>query len=87
LEEWLAGTNPTNAASSLRLNLLPVSNGFMLDWPSVAGKTYLLERSTNLMTGFDSIVLSNIIATAPTNTATAPITLPGAQFYRVGVQQ
>jgi subtilisin family serine protease len=87
LEEWLAGTNPTNAASSLRLNLLPVSNGFMLDWPSVAGKTYLLERSTNLMTGFDSIVLSNIIATPPTNTATAPITLPGAQFYRVGVQQ
>jgi subtilisin family serine protease len=87
LGEWLAGTNPTNAASSLRLTLLPVSNGFMLHWPSVAGKTYLLERSTNLMTGFDSIILSNIIATPPTNTATDPIILPGAQFYRVGVQQ
>lgn len=86
LGEWLAGTNPTNAASSLRLTLLPVSNGFMLHWPSVAGKTYLLERSTNLLTGFDSIVLSNIIATPPTNTATDPIILPGAQFYRIGVQ-
>jgi hypothetical protein len=54
----------------------------------VAGKNYWLERSTNLLTGFNAIVNTNIAATAPTNTLTDPAILPGsARFYRVGVEQ
>jgi subtilisin family serine protease len=90
LAEWLAGTNPTNAASSLRLTLLSDSNsnGVVLSWPSVAGKTYWLARSTNLSTGFDSTVFTNIAATAPTNTETDAAILPSSdRFYRVGVEQ
>jgi hypothetical protein len=90
LAEWVAGTNPTNAASCLRLTLLSAgnSNGIVLSWPSVAGKTYSLERTTNLLTGFDSILYTNIITTAPTNTATDTAVLPGsARFYRVSVQK
>ncbi|MFZ1074729.1 MAG: hypothetical protein WAO21_15005, partial [Verrucomicrobiia bacterium] len=57
-------------------------------WPSVAGKYYWLERSTNLLTGFNSVVQTNIAATAPTNAATDTAVLPGkTRFYRVGVEQ
>jgi subtilisin family serine protease len=90
LAEWIAGTNPTNAASNLRLTLVSATNAnnVVLRWPSVAGKNYWLERSTNLVTGFNSIVATNIAATAPTNTQTDTAVLPGStRFYRVGVQQ
>jgi subtilisin family serine protease len=89
LAEWLAGTNPTNASSCLRLMALPFknSNAFVVSWPSVAGKYYRLERATNLLTGFNSVVQTNIAATAPTNTETDTAVLPGkARFYRVGVE-
>jgi subtilisin family serine protease len=90
LQEWLAGTNPTNASSCLRLIAIPANNpnAFVVRWPSVAGKYYRLERATNLLTGFNSVVQTNIAATAPTNTATDTAVLPGkARFYRVGVEQ
>ena len=91
LEEWLAGTNPTNASSCLRLIAIPSNintNAFVVRWPSVAGKYYWLERATNLLTGFNSVVQTNIAATAPTNTATDTAILPGnTRFYRVGVEQ
>ncbi|MGA2240861.1 MAG: S8 family serine peptidase [Verrucomicrobiota bacterium] len=90
LAEWLAGTNPTNASSYLRLMARPSgnTNAFVVRWPSVAGKYYRLERATNLLTGFNSTVRTNIAATAPTNTETDTAVLPGnARFYRVGVEQ
>lgn len=89
LAEWIAGTNPTNAASNLRLTLLSATNSnVILSWPSVAGKSYWLERSTNLLNGFNSVVSTNITATAPTNIETDTAILPGnALFYRVGVEQ
>ena len=44
LQEWLAGTNPTNTSSCLRLIALPYNkntNTFVVRWPSVAGKILL----------------------------------------------
>lgn len=90
LAEWIAGTNPTNAASCLRLTLVSATNAsnVVVSWSSVAGKTYWLARSTNLLSGFNSIVATNVSATAPTNILTDTAVLPGnARFYRVGVQQ
>ena len=90
LAEWLAGTNPTNASSCLRLIALTANktNAFVVSWPSVAGKYYWLERATNLLIGFNSVVQTNIAATAPTNTVTDTTVLPSkARFYRVGVEQ
>ena len=89
LGEWLAGTNPTNAASRLQLLVLSASNpnAVVLAWPSVAGKTYWIDRTTNLLAGFNSNVGTNLIATAPTNTLTDIAGLPGrARFYRIGVE-
>ena len=90
LAEWLAGTNPTNASSCLQLIAIPPNNPnvFVVSWPSVAGKYYRLERATNLLTGFNSVVQTNIAATAPTNTVNDPAILPGnTRLYRVGVEQ
>lgn len=88
LAEWIAGTNPTNAASVLRASI--VSNnlsGVVVSWSSTAGKTYWLARSTNLLTGF-STINTNIAATAPTNILTDTAILSGnTRFYRVGVEQ
>jgi hypothetical protein len=90
LAEWITGTNPTNAASAFRLRLVSATNAnnIVVSWPSVAGRNYWLIRATNLLTGFNSTVSSNIAATAPTNTLSDTTVLPGnSRFYRVGVQQ
>jgi subtilisin family serine protease len=89
LAEWIAGTDPTNAVSSLRL-LAPsatTTNGIVLRWPSVAGKTYRLERATDLFAGFNTTVRSNIIATPPTNSELDTDALPAnARYYRIRVE-
>src|ERR1035438_3253226 len=72
LAEFLAGTNPTNFNSALRLTARrgPGANVVTLQWPSAAGRYYNLLRSTNLLTGFGTIVQTNLVATPPLNTAT-----------------
>ena len=88
--EWVAGTNPTNAASALRLTMLSVTNlnQITLAWSSVAGKSYWLESSTNLLTGFNVLIGTNLNATAPTNIITDTNNLPyPSRFYRLGVEQ
>ena len=89
LSEWLAGTNPTNGASALRLAppRRPATNGFVVGWPSVAGKSYRLLRATNLATGFNTVVQSNIAATPPTNTVTDSVAPTGVRFYRLELEQ
>ncbi len=90
LAEWIAGTNPTNAASCLRASVVSAtnSNGVVVNWSSVTGKLYWLARSTNLETGFSTVVATNIAATAPTNIFTDTTALPGnPSFYRIGVEQ
>lgn len=90
LEEFLAGTNPTNASSNLGVKILSVSksNTVTVAWASVAGKTYWVERATNFPGGFHTVIQTNIAATAPTNSIT-DTNLPSGKirFYRVGVEQ
>jgi subtilisin family serine protease len=88
LAEWLAGTNPTNATSALRLTASRGTNGFVLRWPSATGKTYRLLRGTNLATGFNAVLQTNIAATPPTNTMNDTSIAPvGARFYRLQLEQ
>jgi hypothetical protein len=64
-------------------------SGFTLTWQSVSGKTYYLQRGTNLLLNpaFSSIQ-SNIIGQAATTSFTDTNTPnPSAYFYRVGIQQ
>ena len=89
LAERIAGTNPNDRNSNLRLGLrstvLPGVS--VLSWRSALGKTYRIESTTNLSSGWPLILRSNIVATPPLNTETN-LGLPlSSQFYRVMVEQ
>ena len=87
-QEWIAGTNPTNALSRLLLSATPGSSGVSVTWPSTSSRTYFIERSTNLaaLPAFATLVTNlpgqNGMTTYTDSTAIGP----GPFFYRVGVQ-
>jgi len=86
-QEWICGTNPTNALSALRL-LSPsmASTNVAVTWQSVAGVNYFLERSATLASPFTDVA-TNILGQAGTTIyADTNATGPGPFFYRVGVK-
>jgi hypothetical protein len=89
-QEWIAGTNPTNAASFLQMLSATnsVSGTTKVTWQSVSGRTYYLQRSTNLaMQPAFSSIQSNIVGLANTTSFwVATPTNGNSFFYRVGVQ-
>lgn len=81
LGEFLAGTNPTNAASVLKLNLpQPQTGGAMrLVWPTAPGRSYMVLGSTDLriwrpLTEWTRASGSTLTVTLPT-TNSAPLFL------------
>lgn len=88
-QEWVAGTNPVDATSLLKM-LAPsfTVSGTTVQWQSVSGKTYFIQRSSDLSvpTSF-STLQGNLAGHAGTTTYTdLTATGPGPFFYRVGVQ-
>ena len=88
-EEWVAGTDPTNAASGLKLTGLsaPAGAGSMvIQWQSVDARTYVVSRSSNLVGAVWSVLATNLPATPPLNTYTdtTAVARPSA-FYRIAV--
>ena len=87
--EFAAGTNPTNAASVLSMDLGPVTGastqGVVVIWQSVPGKRYDLDRSTNLVvSGAFLGFRTNILAQGDSTTVTdLTATAVGPYFYRV----
>jgi len=88
-QKWIAGLNPTNAASVLKM--LSTSNGLSgitVTWQSVNTRTYYIQSSTNLAASpaFTSIQ-SNLVGQLGTTSYTdTTATNGGPCFYRVGVQ-
>jgi hypothetical protein len=85
-QEWICGTNPTNALSALRMvSALPTGTNATVKWQSVAGVNYFLERSANLTAPF-TLLSTNIVGQASTTSyADTNGTGAGPFFYRVGV--
>ena len=88
-QEWRAGTNPRDAASVLRIKAAVVSGlDAVLTWESVVGRTYFLERTTNLASPASFQPLARNIpgqqgTTSYTNRLTAGSNF---NFYRIGVE-
>jgi hypothetical protein len=87
-QEWIAGTVPTNALSTLRL-LDPIKAvlGLTVSWQSVSNRTYFLERATNLVAAPPFSLLTSNIAGQAGTTSYTDTSAVGAErwFYRVGV--
>ncbi len=84
MQEYLAGTDPTNPASVFRVTTVqPNGNDYLVSFTSVIGKVYDVESCTNLAGGVWSVVTNNL----PGNNSLIQITDPGAasapqRFYR-----
>lgn len=86
-DEVLAGSSPTDDASMFGFadtQPVPEGGGVAISWPSLSNRVYRLERSTNLLLGFEPYA-DSIPADPPMNTYTdeTPNVL-GA--YKVGVR-
>jgi hypothetical protein len=89
-QEWVAGTNPTNTASALRmLSATGTVSGVKVAWSSVTGRVYSVERATNLgASSAFSMLRSNVAGLAGTTTFTDSNSMGAApRFYRVRVAQ
>ncbi len=88
LQQYLAGTDPLDPDSVFKfINVTKDSaGGIRVDWSSVAGRTYTLQRSGALLGGFTNLQV-NIPATEPTNTFRDTNTPPpGPYFYRLRLE-
>jgi hypothetical protein len=84
--EYIAGTNPTNAASLLKmLSVARTNNTATVRWLSVNGKRYQLSYRTNLASGGWSNLGSVITATG-TNAQVSDTTATNIfRSYRIQV--
>jgi hypothetical protein len=83
LQEYLAGTDPTNPNSVVRLWAATPVNGTMnLTWPAVIGKSYQIQYTTNLNNPVWLTAPGNIWVTGSQGYYLAPAVQPHS-FYRV----
>ncbi len=89
-DEYSAGTDPKDSGSVLKMTMPDFTNltsGLVLRWSSVTGKSYRLDRATNLLDGFNTPFRTNIEATPPENSyLDTSATNAGPYFYRIGVE-
>jgi formylglycine-generating enzyme len=83
-EEWIAGTDPTNAESVLAVNgcARGSDTGHIITWPSVSNRWYAVDKVTNLSDAFRTLE-SGIPGTPPVNSYTDAASLADSEFYRV----
>lgn len=83
-QEYLAGTNPNDANSVLRVTDIGAGSGQVhLTWNSVAGKTYTIYSSSQLDGPYAPVL--TMPSAGDGQTSTNLTGSASAQFYRVGV--
>ncbi len=84
--ELRAGTNPTNAASLLRIeSITRAANAVTVTWQSVSNRTYDLLAATESPSATYVPVVTNLAATPPLNLAVVPSPTNSSWFLRVRV--
>ncbi len=85
LDEFLSGTQPTNAHSFLGITDggMDAEGGFVVAWPGVPGKYYSIARTTNLSQSPFLTVATNIAGVRPANVFTVSPPAAAETHYRV----
>ncbi len=85
-QEWVAGTDPTRAASVLRIQGIErfADGRGELRWPSAAGRLYRVQVSDSAESGYETLA-DGLPATAPTNVFTTAPTSQLRRFFRLVV--
>ena len=87
--EYQAGTNPTNAASRLRLlaDTAPSSPAALsLHWLSAPGKRYVIESATNLATGPWTTIAGGIEGNGDWRSLSVGLPTNVTCFYRIRIE-
>jgi len=85
LHEYLAGTNPRNANSALRITRLNrLNNNLVLSFLAGTGKTFAVERGTNVPV-LTWLNLTNVNSGTSSNVTVTNAAPPARGFYRVRV--
>lgn len=88
--EFLAGTNPTNAASHLQFSGVRVTGeagSALLQWNVVPGRIYVVESCSNLVEGKWSAIQTNTADAGPLGASVDVNRNGSCQFYRLRVQE
>lgn len=81
-DEAVAGTDPQDAASVFKMT----AGSGSLRWASVTGRTYWIDYSTNLLSGWQPL-LEAAAATPPTNRYAVSMTNAAGLFFKARVGQ
>ncbi len=82
--EYLAGTNPKNGSSRFAASASSaVAGQFTITWPSVPGKTYLIQTNTSLTGQWTALQTVPAAGAPATSTSRTFDVNGGARFYRV----
>jgi hypothetical protein len=85
LQEYLAGTDPTNAASAFRIiDARSIGGGFRVEWSSVPGKTYAVDYHDDLSSAWTQLT-SLTARTMLTNITDNSVSGQTKRFYRIRV--
>jgi hypothetical protein len=87
-QEYIAGTNPLDAASVFEFlpATVPAGAGFALQWPSVVNRNYTLQYSSSAGPGNWTTIATNLAGTGQPMQWTDPNAAAAARFYRAFVQ-
>ena len=81
LQEYLAGTDPTNSASALRITAITRSgNDIRISWTAVTNKTYVVQVVTNFTSG----AFANAIAELATVVVPASPAITATNYLDIG---
>jgi hypothetical protein len=93
-QEYLAGTNPTNASSVFKITSYQLLSAtqFVVGWSSVSNRLYDVTRATNLTSGSGAFLsrpgATNLAGTPPQNSWTDSVSRGAASaFYRITAHQ
>jgi hypothetical protein len=82
-DEYLAGTDPNDAAS--RLEITSISGG-LIHWSSAPNRSYTVQSTTSLVHTAFAPIATEEEATPPENSFSDP-NLPAQKFYRILLNQ